>query len=94
MDKWKELQATATMKNSITEMLNYLKKLVFDSRINKKELTKEDFEKEIENRAKVTHFTIINKFFKNSENYHQQANVEFSEMVQRENKVEEEQKGE
>jgi len=43
------------MKNSLTEMLHYLKKLVFDSRINKKELTKEDFDKEIENRAKVTH---------------------------------------
>ena len=70
MDKWKELQATATMKNSLTGMLHYLKKLVFDSRINKKELTKEDFEKEIEILSKVTHATIINKFFKNRENYH------------------------
>ena len=38
MNKWEELQATATLENSLTQMLHDLKKLVFDSRIYKKEL--------------------------------------------------------
>ena len=80
MDKWQEAndpaQATmrvtnfATTKNFVTcliEMLHNLKKLVFDSWIYKKELTKEVFRQEIERLEKFTRgVCVIKKFFKDS----------------------------
>ena len=62
-------------------MLQELKKEVFDSRINKEKLTEEDFKKKIEELAEVTKTEILNMFFKNKEDYHKYAAVEFIQMV-------------
>ena len=71
-------------------MLHNLKKLVFDSWIYKKELTKEVFRQEIERLEKFTRgVCVIKKFFKDSQDYQKEACVEFTQMVQRENKGEE-----
>ena len=43
IDKWEDLKATAMQENFFSEMLHNLKRLVFDSRINNKVLTKEIF---------------------------------------------------
>ena len=39
IDKWEELKANMTQESFFSEMLHNLKMLVFDSRINTKELT-------------------------------------------------------
>ena len=79
--------------DSVRGMLHDLKKLVFDYRINKKTLTTQEFEKQIETLARETRTQIERKFFKSKKEIHNEALVEFAKMVQRENK-DEEQKGE
>ena len=81
MNKWEELATTATLENFLKELLHKLKKLVFDFRINNKVLIKEVFQEEIESLAKVYRTNILNKLFKNKEDYHKEANAEFTQMV-------------
>ena len=73
MNKWEELATTATLENFLTNLLHKSKKLVFKSRIDKKELTKEVFEQKIERLAKVYRASIMSKFFKKNVDYQKDA---------------------
>ena len=81
MNKWEELATTATLENFLKELLHKLKKFVFDYRIDNKVLIKEVFQEEIERHAKVSRTNILTKLFKNKEDYHKEANAEFTQMV-------------
>ena len=75
------MQATETVESSLKGMLQELKEEVFNYRTKKEELKEKVFKKKIEELAEVTKTEILNMFFKNKEDYHKYAAVEFIQMV-------------
>ena len=56
MDKWSKMLATETLEHSLAGVLNQLKQLVFDTRLNRgATLTIEQFEKEIDKDLRITY---------------------------------------
>lgn len=47
MNKWSDRQAEATIENSLSEMFNTLKKIVFETKLSGRSISSEQFAEEI-----------------------------------------------
>lgn len=89
MHKWSDRQAEATIEDSLSDMFNNLKRIVFDTKLSGRSISKERFGEEIRKISLITRKKIKNMFFASAQELRKQAISEFREICQKENKAEE-----